>query len=93
MRVTRVHVALPLAAGSEVVLPENAATHLSRVLRLSVGDACVLFNGDGCDYAARIVATGKRVCASWSKPLPWWIASRRWHWCCCRASRAARRWT
>ncbi len=60
MRVTRVHVALPLAPGSEVALPENAATHLSRVLRLSVGDACVLFNGDGRDYVARIVAAGKR---------------------------------
>ncbi|UNK49057.1 16S rRNA (uracil(1498)-N(3))-methyltransferase [Lysobacter sp. S4-A87] len=60
MRLTRVHVDQPLAAGSEVVLPESAAAHLGRVLRLGVGDACVLFNGDGHDYAARIVALGKR---------------------------------
>ncbi|HEY5803540.1 MAG TPA: 16S rRNA (uracil(1498)-N(3))-methyltransferase [Lysobacter sp.] len=60
MRMTRVHVDQPLAAGSEVVLPESAAAHLGRVLRLGVGDACVLFNGDGHDYAARIVALGKR---------------------------------
>jgi 16S rRNA (uracil1498-N3)-methyltransferase len=60
MRLTRVHVDSPLAAGSEVMLPDSAAAHLSRVLRLTVGDECVLFNGDGNDYAARITAIGKR---------------------------------
>ena len=60
MRLTRVHVDSPLAAGSEVVLPDSAAAHLSRVLRLTVGDECVLFNGDGNDYAAHITAIGKR---------------------------------
>lgn len=60
MRLTRVHVDVPLRSGAEVALPENAAAHLSRVLRLGAGDACVLFNGDGRDYAARIVETGKR---------------------------------
>jgi 16S rRNA (uracil1498-N3)-methyltransferase len=60
MRLTRVHVDQALAAGSEVVLPESAAAHLGRVLRLGVGDGCVLFNGDGHDYAARIIALGKR---------------------------------
>ncbi|MFC5577311.1 16S rRNA (uracil(1498)-N(3))-methyltransferase [Lysobacter niabensis] len=60
MRLTRIHVDAPLAAGSEVVLPESAAVHLARVLRLAVGDECVLFNGDGNDYAARISAMGKR---------------------------------
>ena len=60
MRLTRVHVAAPLAPGSEIALPESATTHLSRVLRLGIGDACVLFNGDGHDYAAQIVAAGKR---------------------------------
>ena len=60
MRLTRVHVDTPLAPGSEVLLPESAAVHLSRVLRLGVGDECVLFNGDGHDYAARIVSSTKR---------------------------------
>jgi 16S rRNA (uracil1498-N3)-methyltransferase len=60
VRLTRIHVAAPLAAGSEVVLPESAAVHLARVLRLAVGDECVLFNGDGNDYAARITTMGKR---------------------------------
>lgn len=60
MRLTRVHVDAALAPGQELALPEGAAAHLVRVLRLGVGDACVLFNGDGHDYDARIVAAGKR---------------------------------
>lgn len=60
MRMTRVHVEVPLGAGMRVTLPESAANHLVRVLRLGLGDACVLFNGDGCDYHARLVTVGKR---------------------------------
>lgn len=60
MRLTRVHVDVALSAGQELALPEAAAAHLSRVLRLTVGDECVLFNGDGRDYAARLVGQGKR---------------------------------
>lgn len=60
MRVTRVHVEAALAPGQEVALPEDAAAHLARVLRLREGDACVLFNGDGHDYPARLVSLDKR---------------------------------
>lgn len=60
MRLTRVFVDAPLAAGATVALPEDAAGHLLRVLRLGAGDACVLFNGDGFDYPARITAAGRR---------------------------------
>ncbi|HEY0661113.1 MAG TPA: 16S rRNA (uracil(1498)-N(3))-methyltransferase [Lysobacter sp.] len=60
MRLTRVFVDAALAVGREISLPESAAAHLGRVLRLEVGDDCVLFNGDGHDYAARITALGKR---------------------------------
>ena len=60
MRLTRSHVDLPLRVGNEIALPEDVAAHLLRVLRLQVGDACVLFNGDGHDYDARITALGKR---------------------------------
>jgi len=60
MRVIRAFVDMPLAIGARVALPEAAAAHLVRVLRLREGDDCVLFNGDGHDYTARIVATGKR---------------------------------
>ena len=60
MRLTRSHVELPLQVGDSVLLPEATAAHLLRVLRLQEGDACVLFNGDGHDYDARITAIGKR---------------------------------
>jgi len=60
MRLTRSFVALPLQAGDTMALPDDAAAHLVRVLRLQAGDACVLFNGDGFDYDARIVAADKR---------------------------------
>jgi len=60
MRLTRVFVDAPLSVGAAATLPYSATGHLLRVLRLGVGDACVLFNGDGCDHDARIVAAGKR---------------------------------
>lgn len=60
MRLTRVHVAMPLATGAVITLPEGPATHLTRVLRLREGDACVLFNGDGTDHDAVLRAAGKR---------------------------------
>lgn len=60
MRLTRCFVDAPLQSGTRVVLPESTANHLARVLRLREGDDCVLFNGDGHDYAARLAAVGKR---------------------------------
>lgn len=60
MRLTRVFVDTPLQAGGALTLPEDSAGHLLRVLRLQAGDACVLFNGDGHDYPARITSAGKR---------------------------------
>jgi 16S rRNA (uracil1498-N3)-methyltransferase len=60
VRLTRSHVAAPLRVGEELALPDDVSAHLLRVLRLQEGDACVLFNGDGHDYDARIEAVGKR---------------------------------
>ncbi|GAB1408394.1 16S rRNA (uracil(1498)-N(3))-methyltransferase [Thermomonas brevis] len=60
MRLTRCHLDQPLRVGATVALPEDVAAHLLRVLRLREGDECVLFNGDGRDYRARIVAPSKR---------------------------------
>lgn len=60
MRLTRVFVDQPLAPGARVTLPESAATHLVRVLRLREGEACVLFNGDGHDYDATLATVTKR---------------------------------
>ncbi|HEY1036686.1 MAG TPA: 16S rRNA (uracil(1498)-N(3))-methyltransferase [Pseudoxanthomonas sp.] len=60
MRLTRCYVDLPLRAGARIALPDANANHLARVLRLREGDACVLFNGDGNEYDARIEAISKR---------------------------------
>jgi 16S rRNA (uracil1498-N3)-methyltransferase len=49
-----VYVDAPLAAGTRVTLAGGAARHLTRVLRLRVGEALILFNGSGGEYAASI---------------------------------------
>jgi len=44
------------------VLGGNAASHISRVLRLTPGDEIFLFNGDGNEYAARLeTASGRKT--------------------------------
>jgi 16S rRNA (uracil1498-N3)-methyltransferase len=60
MRTIRSFVDRPLAVGDVFALPEAVGNHLVRVLRLDVGDACVLFNGDGHDYAATLQSREKR---------------------------------
>lgn len=60
MRSVRICVELPLAPGEQLALPTQAAEHVARVLRMAAGDALTLFNGDGRDYQATIVAAGKR---------------------------------
>jgi 16S rRNA (uracil1498-N3)-methyltransferase len=56
VRLTRVHCAAPLAAGGELALPAAAAAHVVRVLRRSVGDALVVFDGCGTDFRAEIAS-------------------------------------
>ncbi len=60
MRTIRLHVDQPLESGLEFSLPTQAAEHVGKVLRLVTGDAVTLFNGDGFDYPATLVAAGKR---------------------------------
>lgn len=43
-----------LALGAQVKLPESAAIHATRALRLGVGDKAILFNGDGQDYISEL---------------------------------------
>ncbi len=59
MRLTRVYVETPLAAGRACVLEGSAANHIMRVLRLRDGDALTLFDGRGGEYGARITAFRK----------------------------------
>lgn len=49
----------PLGPG-EVVLDGPEAHHLAAVRRFAPGDRVTLFNGDGFDYPAEVVAVGKR---------------------------------
>jgi len=62
MRLTRVHVPQSLATVAEVALPEAAAGHVARVLRLRPGDRLMLFDGSGADFRAEITEiAGPRV--------------------------------
>jgi 16S rRNA (uracil1498-N3)-methyltransferase len=54
VRLTRVFVDTPLAAGTSVELTGDAGNHVTRVLRLREGDALTLFDGRGGEYAARV---------------------------------------
>ncbi len=60
MRTIRLHVDQPLESDLEFSLPAQAAEHVGKVLRLTTGDAVTLFNGDGFDYPATLVAVSKR---------------------------------
>jgi len=44
-----------LALGAQIKLPESAAIHATRALRLEVGDKAVLFDGNGQDYLAELI--------------------------------------
>jgi 16S rRNA (uracil1498-N3)-methyltransferase len=54
MRLTRVYVEEALAPGTSRSLAGNAATHITRVLRLERGATLTLFDGRGGEYAARV---------------------------------------
>jgi len=54
MRLTRVYVDAPLEPGTRITLRGNAASHVTRVLRLRVGQTLTLFNGQGGEHLASI---------------------------------------
>lgn len=56
----RLYVSVDLAPGAEPALDEAAAHYLRHVLRLSDGAELRLFNGRDGEFAARLIATGKR---------------------------------
>lgn len=58
MRLSRLFTDQPLAPESTVELEAKTGHYLQRVLRLRPGDALVLFNGDGYDYAAELEGGG-----------------------------------
>ena len=54
MRLTRVYVEAPVAAGKRLVIAGSAANHIMRVLRLRSGAALTVFDGTGGEFGARI---------------------------------------
>jgi 16S rRNA (uracil1498-N3)-methyltransferase len=51
----RLYCPVELDAAMALALPDNAAHHAARVLRLGAGDAVTLFNGQGGEYKAELV--------------------------------------
>ena len=62
-RVPRLYVETELRPRTRIELPEGAAHHAARVLRLRDGDVVVLFDGRGGEYEARLAMPGKAVAA------------------------------
>ncbi len=59
MRRARFFVRQPISVGQTLSLPQFAAEHAVRVLRMRDGDAITLFNGDGHDYSGRLACVRK----------------------------------
>lgn len=58
MRTPRVYLDSELVVDREIELPTAQARYVGQVLRLRAGDHLRLFNGDGRDYAARLLDSG-----------------------------------
>ncbi len=54
----RLFVDLPLASGVDLSLPPGAARH-AQVRRVQPGDTLALFDGQGCDWPAEVLAVGR----------------------------------
>lgn len=57
--IPRIHCPQGLAPGAHVALPETAAHHVARVLRLKEGDPLTLFDGRGGEWSAKIARIRK----------------------------------
>lgn len=62
MREHRIFSLQPLQSGTEVELDDNAVRHLTQALRLKSGDAIVLFDGSGRDFAATLTLANRKMC-------------------------------
>lgn len=60
MRIPRIFHSSPLSIGDKLLLDDDAANHVGRVLRMTAGESLCLFNGDGSLYPASITAVGKK---------------------------------
>ncbi len=60
MRVPRIYQNSPLTVGATVSLDDDAANHVGRVLRMVPEQEICLFNGQGGQYQAIIIESGKK---------------------------------
>lgn len=63
MRISRIYIDQPLQAGSELLLPADAAHHIGVVLRAAAGQPLVLFNNTGIEAQAVIVRSDRKQVA------------------------------
>lgn len=60
MRVPRIYHPVPLESGAIIRLHDNATNHVSRVLRMSVGQNIELFDGSNSIFVAQILEASKK---------------------------------
>lgn len=60
MRIIRIYYPFELSTDAFVTLTDDATNHLANVLRAKVGQAVVVFNGDGNEYSAQLAEVAKR---------------------------------
>jgi 16S rRNA (uracil1498-N3)-methyltransferase len=60
MNISRIYQPVTLREGAQIILDNDAAHHLVRVLRAKMGDPVTLFNGEGGEYAGVIAAIAKK---------------------------------
>ncbi|EKD54353.1 MAG: hypothetical protein ACD_60C00090G0002 [uncultured bacterium] len=58
---TRIFQAIPLKVNTAIQLDQKASHHLARVLRASIGDPAIIFNGEGGEYASVIQSIDKKT--------------------------------
>ncbi|HXX07061.1 MAG TPA: 16S rRNA (uracil(1498)-N(3))-methyltransferase [Pseudolabrys sp.] len=59
-RATRIYIDAPLDTGREVSFDRDQANYLTNVLRLSAGDAVLLFNGRDGEWRGKLASASKR---------------------------------
>lgn len=59
MRLTRIYQPQALSSGQIINLSKEATGHLIRVLRLKMGAECIVFNGEGGEFTAKIIELNK----------------------------------
>ena len=60
MRIPRIFTGQQLQANARIELESGPSQHISRALRMRVGDELILFNGNGGAYPAQIAALDKK---------------------------------